>query len=164
MSVSELLRTILMAPGGGATPKPAGWLTGWGYRKSHTINGSVAGAQASYQLEINVHRAEGSDSGNDVYVGTKCREDFGDIRFTEDDGESLLEYAPPTIDGGVATFWVDVEGIPEGPGTIDIYVYYGKGDATSIGDGDATFIFWDDFTEDRGWTIGNPAYIYLIMV
>jgi len=45
-----------------------GWLSGWSYRKSHTINGSTAGAQTNYQIRIKVHRSVGIDSGEDVYL------------------------------------------------------------------------------------------------
>lgn len=67
------------------------WLTGWGHRKSHTINQQV-GAGTDYPVKIVVHRTAGVDAGDDVYVGTECKTDFGDIRFTENDEETLLDY------------------------------------------------------------------------
>jgi hypothetical protein len=85
------------------------------------------------------------DSGEDVYVGTKCRADFGDIRFTKSDGATLLDYWLESYDGGVATFWVEVDSIPASPDTATIYVYYGKADATTTSNGDNTFLFFDDF-------------------
>lgn len=107
------------------------WLTGWGYRKSHKVNGTVAGAQTDYQVRVKVHRATDGDSGEDVYVGTKCRADFGDIRFTKSDGTTELDYWFEEIDGIVATFWVKVDSISESPDDVTIYIYYGKADATT---------------------------------
>ena len=34
----------------------AGWLSGYGYRKQITINGSTAGAQTNYQMKLTVHK------------------------------------------------------------------------------------------------------------
>jgi len=130
-----------------------GWLSGWKYRKSHTINGSTAGAQTNYQIRIKVHRTTGTDSGEDVYVGTKCRADFGDIRFTKSDGVTLLDYWLEEYDGGVATFWVEVDSIPASPGATMIYIYYGKSDATTTSNGFNTFLFFDDFEDGvLDWT------------
>ena len=125
------------------------WLTGWSYRKSHEIEGSTAGAQTNYQIRIKVHRTTGTDSGEDVYVGTKCRADFGDIRFTKADGETLLDYwleNEETAEAdGYGVFWVEVDSIPASPDTATIYIYYGKSDATTTSDGEATFLFFDHF-------------------
>jgi hypothetical protein len=85
------------------------------------------------------------DSGEDVYVGTKCRADFGDIRFTKSDGVTLLDYWLESYDGGVAIFWVEVDSIPASPDRVTIYIYYGKSDATTTSNGDDTFLFFDHF-------------------
>jgi len=129
------------------------WLTGWNYRKAHTINGSTAGAQTNYQIRIKVHRTTGTDSGEDVYVGTKCRADFGDIRFTKSDGTTPLDYWLESYDGGVATFWVKVPSIPASPNTTTIYVYYGNSSASTTSNGFNTFPVFDDF--DTGYNIGD---------
>ena len=75
----------------------------------------------------------------EVDTTVKCRADFGDIRFTKSDGETLLDYWLESYDGGVATFWVKVDSIPASPDTIQIYVYYGNPDATTTSNHDATF-------------------------
>lgn len=72
-------------------PYTMAWLSGWSYRKSHEIIGSE-GAGSNYAVRIKVHRRSGTDSGADVYLNWKCRRDFGDIRFTSDDGQTLLSY------------------------------------------------------------------------
>lgn len=125
-----------------------GWLSGWDYRKSHTLTGSSAGAQTYYQMRVKVHRSSGEDSGEDVYVGTKCREDFGDIRFTKADETTPLDYWLEEIVGSVATFWVEVDSIPDSPSTIDIYIYYGNSGATTTSDGEDTFLLFDNFDDN----------------
>jgi len=126
-----------------------GWLSGWGRRKSHVITGSTVGAQTNYQVRIIVHKTTGSDSGEDVYVGTNVRDDFGDVRFTKSDGTTLLDYFMEYLSSGVkAIFWVEVDSIPASPDTATVYVYYGKSDATTTSNIDNTFIFGDDFEDN----------------
>lgn len=120
-------------------------LENWDYRKKHVIEGSTAGAQTDYQMKIVVHRTTGTDSGEDVYVGDKCRTDFADIRFTKGDGETLLDFWLEEYDSNKATFWVEIPEIPTSPNTVSIYIYYGNSNATSVSDGDSTFLFFDDF-------------------
>ena len=139
-----------------------GWLSGWSYRKSHTINGSSAGAQSNYQIKIKAHYGSGSDSGEDVYLNEHCRTDFGDVRFASSDGETLLDYwIEEKVDGDYAIFWVEVDSIPASPNTKTIYIYYGKSDATSISNGEATFPFFDDFPslDTNKWSTvtGSPS-------
>jgi hypothetical protein len=73
------------------TVTATGWLTGWSYRKSHVIN-AAKDAGTNYQIKITVHYGSGTDTSGDVYLNGKCRTDFGDIRFTDDDGITLLDY------------------------------------------------------------------------
>jgi len=144
----------------------AGWgdgLEGWGYRKSHVVV-HAAGAGTLYQVKLTVHYGAGSDSGGDVYLNSHSRTDFGDVRFTGSDKTSLLDYWIETkVDGDYATFWVEVA---EDLSTVDrtIYIYYGKSDATTTKNGDATFLQFDDFEDDTvgqipsGWAeTENPA-------
>jgi hypothetical protein len=123
-----------------------GWLSGWSYRKSHKITGSTAGAVSNYQIPITVHYGSGSDSGGDVYLGGKCRSDFGDIRFTDSDGVTLLPYwVEDKVDGNYAKVWVKVPSIPASPSQATIYIYYGNSSAASASSGNDTFVFFDDF-------------------
>ena len=126
-----------------------GWLSGWKYRKSHKIQGSTAGAVTDYQVRIKVHYGSGTDSGEDVYLNGKCRTDFGDIRFTKDDGETLLDYwIEEKVDSDYAIFWVKVPNIPASPNTATIYIYYENSSATSTSNGENTFEFFDDFEDE----------------
>ncbi|MEM3577582.1 MAG: DUF2341 domain-containing protein [Candidatus Bathyarchaeia archaeon] len=142
-----------------------GWLTGWSYRKSHIIN-YASGAGTNYQVRIVAHYGSGTDSGADVYLNSHCRTDFGDVRFTDDDGTTLLDYWMETkVDSDYAIFWVEVaDDLSSANATI--YVYYGKSDATTTSNGDNTFLFFDDFDSNNGWTLLQGAqitngYLYL---
>jgi len=120
------------------------WLTGWGYRKSHVIN-YAAGAGTLYQKQITVHYGSGTDGDDDVYLNSHSRTDFGDVRFTDDDGTTLLDYwMESKVDSDYAIFWVEVA---DDLSTVaaTIYVYYGKADATTTSNGINTFIFFEDF-------------------
>lgn len=130
-----------------------GWLENWLYRKSHVVEPS-AGAGTKYQIKIIAHYGSGVDSGGDVYLSGKCRTDFGDVRFTDDDGTTLLDYwIEEKVDGNYAVFWVEVaDDLSINPATI--YVYYGKSDATTTSNGTNTFIAWDDF--DLGYSLNDP--------
>ena len=121
-----------------------GWLGGWQYRKSHVIN-SASGAGTNYQVRIVAHYGSGTDSGADVYLNSHCRTDFGDVRFTDYDGETLLDYwMEMKVDGDYAVFWVEVaDDLSSSNATI--YIYYGKSDATTTSNGTNTFILFDNF-------------------
>jgi len=132
------------------------WLSGWNYRKSHVIN-SASGAGTNYQIKIKVHYGSGSDSGEDVYLNSKCRTDFGDIRFTDDDGTTLLDYWMETkVDSDYAIFWVEVKD-DLSSSDVTIYIYYGKSGATTTSDIKKTFFdepYHFDTDESSEWS-GN---------
>jgi hypothetical protein len=127
------------------------WLAGWGYRKSHLITAS-AGAGTNYQVGIKVYKTTGTDGTETVngatmgkvYVGVHCRDDFGDIRFTDNDETTELDYWMESSTSGVsAVFWVEVRDTLESDATI--FVYYGKSDATTTSNGVNTFLLFDHF-------------------
>lgn len=112
-----------------------GWLTGWGYRKLHEVNGVAAGPLTDYQVRVTVHKGVGVDGGEDVYLGANVRDDFGDVRPTAGDGQSLDPYWMESLNPGVqAVFWFKVPVIPQAPGVATVYVYYGKADASTTSD------------------------------
>ncbi len=121
------------------------WLSGWTYRKSHVVMGSV-GAGTNYQIQINVHYNSGIDNGRDVYCDLKCQSDFDDIRFTDDDGVSLLDYwREEYTDSDNATFWVEIQDNLDTD--ITLYIYYGNSGVSTSSNGAATFVFFDDFED-----------------
>lgn len=97
-----------------------------------------------------------------VYLNAHCRSDFGDLRFTDDDGVTLLDYWMETkVDGEYAVFWVKVaDDLSINPATI--YIYYGNPSATTSSNGESTFLLFDDFLgttydSDKWQLIGSPA-------
>lgn len=120
------------------------WLHGWYLRKAHNITGA-AGAGANYQVTVTVHYGAGNDSNRDMYCNSLCKPNFDDIRFTDDDGVTLLHYwRQESVPFDQALFWVEVADNLDSLATI--YVYYCNVFATSTSNGDATFTFFDDFT------------------
>lgn len=99
---------------------------------------------------------------NMIDVLSKIRSDGGDLRFTEDDGITELDYWLEEFDyGGYAIVGVKVPTIPVAGTTI--YVYYGKPDETTTSNHTATMIKADNgvsgnFTED---TKGTAAFSYV---
>jgi hypothetical protein len=112
------------------------WLSGWAYRRA--IDLSPATATADYQIPVTLTTAT---MGN-PYVNVQA--DGSDIRFTAPDETTLLDYWVESWDNtGTSQIWVEVAT----PGTSTIYVYYGNTAASSASDGDATFVFFDDFSD-----------------
>lgn len=117
----------------------AGWLDGWDYRQGIAISGSL-GAGPNYQVFLNVQYY------SDMQV------DFDDLRFTDDDGSTLLDYwREEWIDSSYAKIWVEVADNLDNDQTI--YMYYGNDAVSTISNGENTFPFYED------WTIEsmNPA-------
>lgn len=150
-----------------------GWLAGWTFRKSHTIY-AASGSGTNYQVLITVDYGSGSDSGDTVYLDGECESDFADIRFTDNDGETLLDAWNITqTDGDSVQCWVEVADDLSSSDVV-IYIYYGNSEASAYWDGLATFIRWDDFdlgysvddtlNESRGWeTEGLSGGSYILI-
>ncbi len=98
-------------------------------------------------------------SSDIVSLGGNSRDTFGDVRFTDEDGDTELDYwMEELVSGDYAVFWVEVASIPVSGTTI--YIYYGDAAGTTTSDGDATFIFHDDFAgvtiDVAKWTEVDP--------
>ena len=103
------------------------------------------------------------DPPDTVSAEGHCKADFGDVRFTDDDGVTPLDYWMETkVDGDYAIFWVEVA---DDLGSADrtIYVYYGKSNAITTSDPYNTLLFYDDFNTDLNkWTKVNGEYSFTI--
>ncbi len=137
----------------------------WSYRKSHVIE-NAADAGTNYQIRLLVYYGSGSDYGGVVYLGGKCRSDFGDIRFTDDDGETLLDYWRESYTASSsAVFWIEIKDDLSVTDAI-FYMYYGNAGAGTTSNFDATFIFGEPFDSGTlstsrwptGSRTGNPTY------
>jgi C1A family cysteine protease len=133
--------------------EPPVFLSGWSYRKLVTIAGSPDGDLTDYQVRFVVHRTDGTDSGENVYVGTDTvNADYSDLRFTTIDN-TVLPYWNESSNSTSAIVWVKVSAIPR-TGT-QLYLYYGNPGAGPVSAGDATFIIFDDFNGGSG--VPDPA-------
>lgn len=153
----------------------AGWLTGWLYRKSHVIN-AAAGSGAGYQVQIKVYKGSGVDGtetvdgiySGKIYTSGHCQDDFGDVRFSDDDGSTGLCYwlEDNSLSSGSSTvFWVKVaDDLTNNPQTIYIYYGYSAGTATTTstlyftGEGGSDDFDTGNSPNSTTWSItGSPA-------
>ena len=138
---------------GGVGPKPTPSLNGsdWAYFQQGNISSSAYFSYlSSYQMKLTLHYGPGASYGSDVYLNNSCREDFGDVRFTEGDGETSLDYwIQKYIPGVNATVWVEFRGIQD-LGT-SFYVFYGNPDAESASNGKNVFMIFNDGSSMDGW-------------
>lgn len=125
--------------------KATNWLAYWNYRKAISIDHSADGAQTDYQIKLTVHRSAGTDNLADVYLGTRCKDDYSDLRFTKADGTTLLDYWIESSDSDSAVVWIKFDSIPAHPDNGSFYLYYGNNDASVFSNGANTFRFFDDF-------------------
>ena len=129
-----------------------GWLTGWSKRQPITLTGGSDGAQTDFQLKLSI--AYDSD----------MQSDFDDLRFTDADGETLIDaWLEDKTDGTSADAVVEFPSTPANGDTQTYYMYYGKSDALDDWDIGATFLLGDDFNDgvisNEKWptTIGTPS-------
>ena len=82
-----------------------------------------------------------------INKGTVLKPSSGDLRFTKNDGTTLLSFWVEKVEGTspnrVAYCWVKINDNLDN--NVDIYCYYGNSNATNVSNGDDTFIFFDDF-------------------
>ncbi|MEM5815124.1 MAG: DUF2341 domain-containing protein [Candidatus Aenigmatarchaeota archaeon] len=104
--------------------------------------------------EVKIYNRALSDSEIQALYQAKARLDYGDIRFTDSDGVTQLNYWQEA-DG---KFWVKVPFIPANS-TKTIYVYYGSPFATSQSNGDATFDYFDLGNKFNTYTVGDAGWL-----
>jgi PKD repeat protein len=121
-----------------------------GYEYYQTIEYAATDKDV-YQQDIVIHRSAGTayneTSGGletwHIYVGDHCREDYGDVRFTNSTGE-LAYYLWPDYDAESARVCVRLEGA-DAAGAVT--VHYGNPTATTTSDPGATYDLWCDFLD-----------------
>jgi len=124
-------------------------LSGFKFRKSLYITNSSGEELFNYQIPILVGQSTNIHTPG-VHIGCEGRvkSDFGDIRFTAADGETLLPYYLESFIGEspnrAAAFWVKVPQIPEQG--LPVYIYYGNPGAEDLSNGEDVFDFFDDFS------------------
>lgn len=106
--------------------------------------------QEVYQQDIVIHRTEGEPYEETVagfniwhiYVGNRCKEDYGDIRFTNSADVELNYYLWPDYTSDCAKFCVRLVGMTC---TGTLTVWYGNPVVESESGGDNTFPFFNNF-------------------
>jgi len=76
--------------------------------------------------------------------------DGGDLRVTAADGTTELDYFIEEFNYNerYIIIWANIPTIPVSPGTVTIYIYYGKDGAVTTGDGEVVFPWlFDDFDD-----------------
>jgi len=144
------LSVILLFSSGILTAQESSWLDGWDLRKEITITEISGNALTDYQVKI------------EVGYEPQMKSDFSDLRFTDSDGITLLNYwIEEYTEESSATVWVKVPEIPAS-GVKKIYMYYGNSGAASLSDGDAVFEFFDDFEDGNldKWTLQTNTGSY----
>ena len=126
-----------------------GWLTGWSKRQPITLTGGSDGAQTDFQLLLSI--AYDSD----------MLSDFSDLRFTKEDGETLIDaWLEDKTDGTSADVCVEFPSTPANGETQTYYMYYGKSDALDYWDIGEAFLFGDDFSGDLSkWSVADFSIV-----
>jgi len=143
----------------------------WNIIEEKYIIGSTSGDQTDYQIKFIVYYDSivnhNDIQNNMIFCDESCRTDFGDIRFTNEDNVPLSYWIEKQVDSSYAVFWVKVDTILAAPELKKINIYYGKEDATSLSNGDDTFLFFDDFNgtslDTNKWDVqywANPDFGY----
>lgn len=125
----------------------------WSYRRKITISGSF-GAGTGYQVLFKIGESSGS-SDYDFHLDNKStkfpsqQDDGGDLRFSLDDGTTLLPFWVEKVEGTTpyrtAYVWVKVNA--DLSTDQNIYIYFGNANADNVSSADDTFEFFDEFED-----------------
>lgn len=89
------------------TSLEVGWLSGWQYRKKIVLQ-QTEGVGPNQTIPISLWQGLGSDKGFEAHLNDHSLPDFGDVRFTSDDGQLLLRYyLNETVSGTSSQFFTD---------------------------------------------------------
>ncbi len=124
------------------TATPEQWLDPWGNRKSISIQENSGVQLTDYQVRIDVANEPGM-SGN-----------FSDIRFTQSDGVTLLDFWMEGKFGTNAIFWVKIPHLNANSNT-EIFMYFDNIASPLASNPNSTFVFYDDFRYNVGWNDYN---------
>ncbi len=139
------LSIILLAGGASALSNYGGG--SWSNYKDIIIN-NTGGALTDYQVLVSL------DNSN---FPTNAQSSGADIRFMNATGTELSYWIEKWDNTNkVAKIWVKVPSIAAGGGTT-IYMWYGNPSAISSSNGNATFLFFDDFEKYTG--INDPNFL-----
>lgn len=129
-------------------------LTGYTYRKKITVTHS---ATETRRVKIAIVRGAGVDSFPTIYLDSRSLNWPYDIRFTDSDGVTLIDFWRMEYDAVDGTWYVEFPSLVDGDRVF--YIYTGFAAAADVSDGEATFDFFDDFpgvaVDLAKWTPGG---------
>lgn len=135
------------------------WLQGWSYRKPITVTEETGLNLTNFQVKI-ILQGNNPQQGNYIDFN-KVAEGGADLRVTADDGLTLVDFWIESWSdvNRNATLWIECPLLKAGQ-TTTYYIYYGSEGVESISNGEATFLFFDDFSgtslDGEKWSaIGN---------
>lgn len=122
----------------------------------------------NYRTEIAVDNFDNSNSLSDYQINIKLdHSNFNftlsnpngeDIRIANSDGVTLLPFWIENWNSDSASMWVKMSLIPANTILI-IYLYHGNSSASSMSNGDETFLFFDDFENFTPTGMNSPEYL-----
>lgn len=104
----------------------------WNHYKEYEQPGTSDGEQTDYQVDITV-----------THVTGKMRSDFGDVRFTDDEGNELYYHLVSYTESSTALFVVKIPILPIN--SINLRIYYGNPEATTTSDPENVYQLYDNF-------------------
>jgi len=126
---------------------------GWNYESKLVID--PATPEPDYQVMVQLDSSE--------FNYSHAKTDGSDIRFYDVSNNSLNYWVESWNNSGKSIIWVKVPDI----GTSKIYMYYGNPSAVSESNGDATFLFFDDFSgtglNSTKWNSETDAYSTIVV-
>lgn len=119
------------------------------YRLLHNLTGSSTwgGSLTGYPVKFVLWNTTSSNSGENVYLGTKVQADWSDIRFYTTTGSSMPYWIEST-NATSAVVWVNMTTLTTG--TNQAYLYYGKATGKTVisaSNGTNTFSLFDHFDD-----------------
>lgn len=103
--------------------------------------------------QINIDNSANIDDLTDFQIrltipyDSNMNDDFSDLRFTQADGQTEIDFwLESKTDSAEAKVWLEVPAI-NGNSTQNAYMYYGNSSASSVSNGENTFILFDDFED-----------------
>lgn len=147
------------------------WLGEYEYRKKIPVDTRSEGSLTNYNMSLIVYSGAGSDSAGTIYLQNSSQNWPYDIRFTQSDGDTELDYFYEQS-GNKNNFsgskcWIEIPTISNSADT-DYYLYFGSSNATDASQVGATFFpdYFDHWTSDNtsDWTkdeIGSNHNIYI---
>lgn len=143
------------------TSSTENWLGTYTYRQELSVAKTTT--RTNFPVAFTVHKGTGTTTDDDIYLANGALSWPGDtpndIRFTDDDGTTELDYWIQDGANGTteAVVWVEIPTVDSDGETF--YIYYGKSGDTTTSDIEETFTFGEDFEDfSTGALVGQDGW------